>query len=82
MAVDSLPQSVPPPCLLSTRDYLTAMPKNLYRWRVYYSRGMRAQHIGTVEAPDAQTGIEIAIDEYEVSPEKRGWLMAVKVANV
>ena len=54
--------------------------ETLYRWRVYHIKATPAEFIGSVDAPDAQTAIELSIAEYSVSPEKHNRLMAVKIA--
>ena len=43
------------------------MPKTLYKWRIVFIKTTPATPLGTVEAPDEKTAIEIAIDEFEIT---------------
>jgi hypothetical protein len=43
------------------------MPKTLYKWRIVFIKTVPATPLGTVEAPDEKTAIEIAIDEFEIA---------------
>jgi hypothetical protein len=43
------------------------MPKTLYKWRIFFIKTAPATPLGTVEAPDEKTAIEIAIDEFEIA---------------
>ena len=43
------------------------MPKTLYKWRIFFIKTAPATPLGTVEAPDERTAIEIAIDEFEIA---------------
>jgi hypothetical protein len=43
------------------------MPKTLYKWRIFFIKTAPATPLGTVEAPDEKTAIEIAIDEFEIT---------------
>ena len=56
-------------------------PKNPARWRVTRLKGRAAVEIGTVSAPDADTAIEAAIRNYEITdPEQQKRLAAHRVA--
>jgi hypothetical protein len=46
-------------------------PKPAYTWRITLIRSSLARWLGTVEAPDEQTAIERAVEEFELSPEER-----------
>jgi hypothetical protein len=46
------------------------MPKTLYKWRIFFIKTAPATPLGTVEAPDEKTAIEIAIDEFEIAGAK------------
>jgi hypothetical protein len=43
------------------------MPKPLFIWRVFLVSDTRATALGTVEAPDEKTALEIAFDEFEIT---------------
>jgi hypothetical protein len=52
-------------------------PKKLYSWRISRIRGTPAVEIGTVQAPDAETAIKVAIKEFNIkNPEQQKRLMA------
>jgi 1,2-phenylacetyl-CoA epoxidase PaaB subunit len=52
-------------------------PKKLHSWRIFRIRGTPAAEIGTVQAPDAETAIKVAIKEFNIkNPEQQKRLMA------
>jgi hypothetical protein len=58
-----------------------AMPKLrsiTYSWTVFIA-GLPAKFVGIIDnAPDAETAIARAIDEYQVPPNERGRLVALR----
>ena len=45
-----------------------AAPPKLHSWAIYRLKGTPAALLGHVEAPDADTAIRKAIDEFKVDP--------------
>jgi hypothetical protein len=47
-----------------------------YTWNIYHIKGTPAALLGRVEAPDAETAIRKAIDEFGISPALQKRLLA------
>jgi hypothetical protein len=52
-----------------------------YSWSVFHNKGTAAKFVGIIDnATDAETAIERAIEQYQMPPNERGWLMALRLA--
>jgi hypothetical protein len=56
------------------------MPASEPRWRILRIKATPARAIGTVEAPDAETAIRKAIEEYQIPEQQRNRLAARRVS--
>ena len=57
--------------------HIPAMRKKLSKWRITRIRGNRADQLGTVEADDAATAIQVAIKKYDVDERDRSRIAAM-----
>jgi hypothetical protein len=53
-----------------------ATPPKLYTWSIYHIKGTPAALLGRVEAPDEETAIKKAIEEFNISPALQNRLLA------
>jgi hypothetical protein len=51
------------------------------KWRIIHLKGTPAKTIGFVEAPDAETAIKKAIEEFKIEPAIRRRLVAERWAG-
>jgi hypothetical protein len=51
-------------------------PPKLYTWSIYHIKGTPAALLGRVEAPDEESAIKKAIEEFNVSPAFQKRLLA------
>lgn len=53
------------------------MPKPIQKWRIFLLEALPTLLLGTVEAPDEKTALEIAVDEFEIDdPDQQKKLIA------
>ena len=55
---------------------LTIAAQQNHSWAVYHIKGTPPKLIGTIDAPDKETAIKRASEEYNVPPNERDRLMA------
>jgi Ni,Fe-hydrogenase III large subunit len=56
-----------------------AMAKQMHRWRVVKMKA-KGEEVCTIEAPDAETAIALAVERYQITdPETRKRLAAVRL---
>jgi hypothetical protein len=53
-----------------------AKAPTIHKWRIIHLKGTPAKTIGYVEAPDADSAIEKAIEEFKAEPAIQGRLVA------
>ena len=70
----------PPHPYISGMSRVASKSRPLPRWRITRIKASPAVDLGTVEAPDADTAIRVAIKEFEVTnPEHQSRLAARRV---
>jgi hypothetical protein len=55
-------------------------PVRQHRWSIYRLKGTPAKLLGHVEAPDEESAIKQAIEEFKIAPELQGRLLAQRRA--
>lgn len=57
------------------------MPANVFEWLIYRVGGARAVYLGTVKAPNRETALALAFDEFEIAPEHRRRIVALRASD-
>jgi hypothetical protein len=50
-------------------------------WLVYRIGGARAAYLGAVKAPDRESALDLALDEFELAPPDRKRLIALRASD-
>jgi hypothetical protein len=53
-----------------------ATPPTFYSWYIYHIKGTPASLLGRVEAPDEETAVKKAIEEFNIAPALHKRLLA------
>jgi hypothetical protein len=54
----------------------TTSPRQQHRWAIYHIKGTPAKLLGHVEAPDEESAIKKAIEEFRIAPQLQSRLLA------
>jgi hypothetical protein len=56
-----------PPAKSNQADSGMAKPPTIYRWRIIHLTDVPAKTLGYVDAPDAETAISRAVEEFKIT---------------
>jgi hypothetical protein len=66
---------------VSARNSRSSKPRKLTEWLVYRLGGAKAVHLGTVRAPNCETALALAYDEFEIAPAERRRIIVQRTSD-